>query len=60
MIHPYRGQALRQVIRHSRGWTNALHGVLICPFIPWTLGRRPDWLTKNVGDWWKEDVWRRK
>lgn len=50
----YRGATCREIVQRSSGFWNAVQGLVVYPFVPWTLGRRPDWIPRNVGDWVKE------
>jgi hypothetical protein len=46
-------------MRRNPYWLgNLLWRLVVSPFVPWSLGRRPAWVTRNLGDWWKEDVCR--
>jgi hypothetical protein len=54
----YRGMTVREAWRANPA--NPWWAVVVGPFVPWSLGARPDWLPQNIGDWVKEDLCRRK
>ena len=60
----YRGWTLGQVWRSARRvegrWeraTNRAWGLAVSPWVAWTLGARPGWVRRNLGDavrdWWE-------